>query len=69
MSEYPKWVQRAPHIGPVLCSNAKEEEKLLEDWAEEQLEAAQEAAAQAKAFAQAAKEVTQVQLKPAGKGR
>jgi hypothetical protein len=42
-NEYPKWVQRAPHIGAVLCTNAKEEQKLLEDWELEQMAAAEEA--------------------------
>lgn len=40
---YPKWVQRAPYIGAVLCLNAKEEQKLLEDWELEQMAAAEEA--------------------------
>lgn len=43
-NEYPKWVQRAPHIGLVLCLNAREEQKLLEDWELEQMAAAEETA-------------------------
>lgn len=30
---YPKWVQRAPEIGAVLCLNEAEERQLLDDWA------------------------------------
>lgn len=33
---YPKWVSRAPGIGPVLCQNEAEEKKLLDDWKSEQ---------------------------------
>lgn len=29
---YPKWVQRAPHIGAVLCLNEEEETQMLADW-------------------------------------
>lgn len=29
---YPKWVQRAPEIGAVLCLNEAEESQLLADW-------------------------------------
>lgn len=62
MSEYPKWVQRTPDIGAVLCRNAKEEQKLAEDWEAEQLEKAEEAAAQAEADAAQAKEAATVTL-------
>lgn len=34
-TEFPKWVQRAPHIGAVLCLTAAEETKLLDDFADE----------------------------------
>lgn len=30
--EYPKWVQRSPEIGAVLCKNKAEEDKLLADY-------------------------------------
>jgi len=30
---YPKWVQRAPDIGAVLCLDEAEEKQLLDDWA------------------------------------
>ena len=62
MNEYPKWVQRTPDIGPVLCRNAKEEQKLLEDWDEEQLVKAEEATAEAQANAAEAREVASVTL-------
>jgi hypothetical protein len=44
---YPKWVQREPTIGAVLCLNEAEEKKLLDDWAAEK--AAQAKAAEAEA--------------------
>jgi hypothetical protein len=53
MNEYPKWVQRAPDIGAVLCLNAAEEKQLLDDWAAEQAgkaKAAETAAAAEKAL-------------------
>lgn len=37
---YPKWVQREPDIGAVLCLNEVEEKKLLDDWAAEKAEKA-----------------------------
>lgn len=43
-NEYPKWVQRAPHIGAVLCLDADEEQKLLADWKAERAAAAKTAA-------------------------
>lgn len=33
---YPKWVQRAPHIGAVLCLTEEEEKQLLDDWKSQQ---------------------------------
>jgi hypothetical protein len=36
MSDYPKWVQRAPDIGPVLCLTAEEEKRVLAEWEVEQ---------------------------------
>lgn len=44
MSDYPKWVQREQHIGPVLCRNEKEERELLNSWASEQEAKAEEEA-------------------------
>ena len=52
---YPKWITRAPGIGPVLVQNEKEEQELVEDWEAEQLEQAEKATAEAKAVALAAK--------------
>jgi hypothetical protein len=56
---YPKWVQRAPHIGHVLCANAAEEKELMDTWnaeveatAKAAAEAAEKAAAEAKAQAE-----------------
>lgn len=66
-TEYPKWVQREQHIGPVLCRNAKEEQELLESWEEQKLEAAQAQAEAAKKLAADAKEEAQVVLKKQGK--
>lgn len=63
MSEYPKWVQRAPHIGAVLCQNAKEEQTLLGDWDAEKLAEAEAAAAEAQAGAAQAEEATKLSLK------
>lgn len=48
---YPKWVQRAPDIGAVLCLSEAEERKLLDDWAAEQTAGAAKAAAAAEAEA------------------
>lgn len=52
---YPKWVPRAPHVGPVLCQDEVEEKQLLDDWATEQKAAAKAAKAEADAAAKAAK--------------
>jgi hypothetical protein len=65
--EYPKFVTRATGIGPVLCLNAAEEKKLLDDWDAEQLAKAEEAAAAAKAEAVAAEEAAKLVLKKQGK--
>lgn len=62
-SDYPKWVQRAPHIGAVLVTSAKEEETLLADWDAEQLAKAEEELAAAKADASAAQEAASVAVK------
>ena len=66
MNEYPKWVQRAPDIGAVLCKNAKEEAKLLEDWDAEKLAEAEDATAKAQATAVEAEEVAKLTLKGQG---
>lgn len=63
MGEYPKWVKRAPHIGAVLCLNAGEEKKLLDDWEAEQLAKAEAEAAEAEKAAKAAEEAAKLQLK------
>lgn len=60
---YPKWITRAPGIGPVLVLNEKEEKQLLEDWEVEQLELAEKATAEAKAAAVAAEDEAKVVLK------
>lgn len=65
-NEYPKWVQRAPDIGAVLCKNAAEEKQLLDDWDAEQLEKAEAAAAEAKAGAAEAEEAAKLTLKTQG---
>lgn len=65
VNEYPKWVQRAPHIGPVLCRNKAEEDQLLADWHAEQEAEARKAAEAAEAEAAAAKEQAELTLKPA----
>lgn len=59
VKEYPKWVQREPHIGAVLCLNKAEEAALLGDWndaklavAKAEAEAAEKVAAEAKAEAE-----------------
>jgi hypothetical protein len=41
MDNYPKWVQRAPDIGPVLCLTAEEEKRVLAEWEAEQAAKAQ----------------------------
>jgi hypothetical protein len=66
--EYPKWVQREPDIGAVLCKNKAEEDKLMGDWAAEQVakaekvtKAAEEVAAAAKAQAELTLKATEAQ--------
>ena len=59
---YPKWITRAPGIGPVLAMSEKEETKLLEDWETELLELAEADAAAAKAAAQSAEDDAKVVL-------
>lgn len=61
-NNYPKWVQRGPDIGAVLCRNAKEEKDLMDAWDEEQLAKAEEATAEAEADAAKAKEVATLKL-------
>jgi hypothetical protein len=51
---YPRWVQRAPHIGHVLCHSAEEEAQLLGDYAAEQKAAAKETEAAERAAKEAA---------------
>jgi hypothetical protein len=65
-TEYPKWVQREQHIGPVLCRNAKEEQELLEDWEQQKLEEAKAEAEAAKKLAAEAEETTKITLKQQG---
>jgi hypothetical protein len=65
--EYPKWVQREAHVGPVLCRNAKEEQDLLDDWEQQKLEAAEAEAEAAKKQAAEAKAAAEVTLKQQGK--
>lgn len=67
MSEYPKWVQRDPSIGPVLCRNEKEERELLNAWDTEQEEKAQVEAEAAQKLAAEAEEAAKVALKQPGK--
>ena len=66
-TEYPKWVKRDEHIGPVLCRNEKEERELLNAWETEQVEKAEAEAEAAKKLAAEAKEEAQVVLKTKGK--
>ena len=54
MSEYPKWVQRAPHIGAVLCLTSEEEKALIEDWENLAVKEAEDKLAKALAEAEAA---------------
>lgn len=65
--EYPKWITRAPGIGPVLVQNGKEEQELTDAWEAEQLEKAEAEAEAAKKLASEAKEEAQVTLKGKGK--
>lgn len=67
MNEYPKWVQRDPSIGSVLCRNEKEERELLNAWDTEQTEKAQAEADAAKKLAAEAEEAAQVAVKTRGK--
>lgn len=41
---FPQWVQRAPHIGAVLCATAKAKAQLLADWADHAEQSKQDAA-------------------------
>lgn len=66
MSDFPKWVQRAPDIGAVLCANQKEEDKLRSDWDAEQLAKAESATAEAQADAAQAEESAKLTLKSQG---
>jgi len=50
--EYPKWVQRAPEIGAVLCLSLDDEQALLDAW---EIECQGVADAQAKAVDRKAK--------------
>jgi len=59
---YPKWITRAPGIGPVLVQDETEEKQLREDWDAEQLALAEEAAAQAKADAAEAEKAAKLAL-------
>lgn len=65
--EYPKWVQRDPSIGPVLCRNEKEERELLNAWETEQVEKAEAEAEAAKKLAAEAEEAAKIALKQQGK--
>lgn len=66
---YPKWVQRAPYIGPVLCTTAAEEKQLLGDWETEQVKAAEEAKTKAEAEAKEAKAEAELVLGGKAKGK
>lgn len=63
---FPKWVQRAPGIGAVLCQNQKEEDKLLADWDAEKLAEAEAANSEAQANAAQAEEAAKLTLKVQG---
>lgn len=66
---YPKWIQRAPHVGPVLCASEDEEKQLQADWkAELEANAKEAAAAKAKADAEA-KEQAELTLKASKGGK
>lgn len=65
--EYPKWVKRDEHIGPVLCRNEKEERELLNAWETEQAEKAEAEAEAAKKLAAEAEAAAKVELKAKGK--
>ncbi|UOF78621.1 hypothetical protein [Bacteriophage sp.] len=67
--EYPKWVQRDAHIGPVLCVNEKQERELLNSWETEQAEKAEAEAKVAAGQAAEAEEAAKVALKQGGKGK
>jgi hypothetical protein len=64
-AQYPKWVQRAPDIGAVLCRNAAEEKELMDAWNAEQEANAKAAAEAAEKDAAAAKEQAELTLKNA----
>lgn len=61
--EYPKWVKRDEHIGPVLCRNEKEERELLNSWESEQAEKAEAEAETAKKLVAEAEAAAKVELK------
>jgi len=64
---YPKWVQRAPHVGAVLCQSEDEEKQVMSDWKAE-VEAGAKAAAAAVAKSEAdAKAEAELVLKNAKK--
>jgi len=65
---HPKWVQREPTIGAVLCMNQAEEDALLLDWEEQKLATAQAEAAAAQAAAQGAQRQSEITI-PAGKSK
>lgn len=65
--EYPRWFQRAQHVGPVLVQSKKEEEQLLEDWETEQLILAEDAVSKAKAESKDAEDTAKLVLKGKGK--
>lgn len=60
---YPKWVQRAPDIGPVLCLTPEDEKQLLDDWNGAALKEAEDALAKAQASAAEAKAEATLVLK------
>lgn len=60
MIDYPKWVKRAPDIGPVLCLTADEEKTLMDDWNNFRLEVAEQAAAEAEIHVKMAREEAEI---------
>jgi hypothetical protein len=70
MNEYPKWVQRAQHIGSVLCTTEDEEKQVLNDWKAEQSKAQEEAKDISELEAEEAEDIAEVPLRrPKGRGR
>lgn len=67
--EYPKWVKRDEHVGPVLCLNEKQERELLNAWETEQAEKAEAEAKAAAEQAAEAEEAAKIALKPQGKSK